>query len=79
MPTDLPNLLTISRIAAIPVLVVFAAVGQPWGDLAACLVFSAAGITDYFDGKIARERMSRAPSSAISGTRAKTASAAPRE
>ena len=56
MPTDLPNLLTISRIAAIPVLVVFAAVGQPWSDLAACLVFSAAGITDYFDGKIARDR-----------------------
>lgn len=56
MPTDLPNLLTISRIAAIPVLVIFAALGKPWGDLAACLVFSAAGITDYFDGKIARDR-----------------------
>lgn len=56
MPTDLPNLLTLSRIAAIPVLVVFAALGTPWGDMAACLVFSAAAITDYFDGKIARER-----------------------
>jgi len=56
MPTDLPNLLTISRIAAIPVLVTFAAIGTPWADMAACIVFSAAGITDYFDGKIARDR-----------------------
>ena len=56
MPTDLPNLLTISRIAAIPVLVAFAAIGTPWADMAACIVFSAAAITDYFDGKIARDR-----------------------
>jgi len=56
MPTDLPNLLTLSRIAAIPVLVVFASIGAPWADLFACIVFSAAAITDYFDGKIARER-----------------------
>ena len=56
MPTDLPNLLTISRIAAIPVLVAFAAIGAPWSDMAACIVFSAAGVTDYFDGKIARDR-----------------------
>lgn len=56
MPTDLPNLLTLSRIAAIPVLVAFAAIGTPWGDMASCVVFAAAGITDYFDGKIARDR-----------------------
>jgi cardiolipin synthase len=56
MPTDLPNLLTLSRIAAIPVLVVFAALGTAWGDMAACVVFALAGITDYFDGKIARDR-----------------------
>ncbi|MBR0674189.1 CDP-diacylglycerol--glycerol-3-phosphate 3-phosphatidyltransferase [Neoroseomonas soli] len=56
MPTDLPNLLTISRIAAIPVLVAFAAIGAPWSDMVACIVFSVAGITDYFDGKIARDR-----------------------
>jgi cardiolipin synthase (CMP-forming) len=56
MPTDLPNLLTLSRIAAIPVLVVLVALRHPWGDVAACAVFSAAAITDYFDGKIARER-----------------------
>ncbi len=56
MPTDLPNLLTLSRIAAIPLLVLLAALRTPWGDAAACLVFSVAAITDYFDGKIARER-----------------------
>jgi cardiolipin synthase len=56
MPTDLPNLLTISRIAAIPVLVALVAIGAPWADMAACVVFSAAAITDYFDGKIARDR-----------------------
>ena len=56
MPTDLPNLLTLSRIAAIPVLMALVALRHPWGDAAACAVFSAAAITDYFDGKIARER-----------------------
>ncbi len=56
MPTDLPNLLTLSRIAAIPVLVLLVALQDPWGDFAACVVFSAAAITDYFDGKIARDR-----------------------
>ncbi len=56
MPTDLPNLLTLSRIAAIPLLVVFAAIREPWADLAACIIFSVAAITDYFDGKLARSR-----------------------
>ncbi|WP_270937498.1 CDP-diacylglycerol--glycerol-3-phosphate 3-phosphatidyltransferase [Falsiroseomonas oryzae] len=56
MPTDLPNLLTLSRIAAIPVLVALVALRDPWADFAACVVFSAAAITDYFDGKLARER-----------------------
>jgi cardiolipin synthase len=56
MPTDLPNLLTLSRIAAIPLLVLLALIREPWADLAACVVFSAAAITDYFDGKIARDR-----------------------
>jgi len=54
MPTDLPNLLTLSRIAAIPVLVVVASLGTPSGDLAACIVFALAAITDYFDGRLAR-------------------------
>ncbi|MGA3401995.1 MAG: CDP-diacylglycerol--glycerol-3-phosphate 3-phosphatidyltransferase [Acetobacteraceae bacterium] len=56
MPTDLPNVLTLSRIAAIPLLVVLVALRLPAADLAACVVFSAAAITDYYDGKLARIR-----------------------
>ena len=56
MLTDLPNLLTLSRIAAIPVLVGLVALAHPFADLVACIVFSAAAITDYFDGKLARSR-----------------------
>jgi cardiolipin synthase len=56
MLTDLPNVLTLSRIAAIPLLVVLVAMNSQTGDLAACIIFSAAAITDYFDGKLARSR-----------------------
>jgi cardiolipin synthase len=56
MPTDLPNLLTFSRIAAIPLLVLLVALRHPATDLAACILFSAAAITDYYDGKLARSR-----------------------
>lgn len=56
MPTDLPNLLTLSRIAAIPLLVLLVALRGPWTDLLACIVFTAAAITDYLDGQIARNR-----------------------
>ena len=54
MPTDLPNVLTLSRIAAIPVLVLLVAIRGPACDLAACAVFSAAAVTDYLDGHFAR-------------------------
>jgi cardiolipin synthase (CMP-forming) len=47
MLTDLPNLLTLSRIAAIPLLVGLVAVRFPVTDFVACIVFSAAAITDY--------------------------------
>ncbi|MEA2790779.1 MAG: hypothetical protein QOG73_3185 [Acetobacteraceae bacterium] len=56
MLTDLPNVLTLSRIAAIPLMVALVAVGAPAGDLAACIIFVLAAITDYFDGKLARSR-----------------------
>jgi cardiolipin synthase len=61
MPTDLPNVLTLSRIAAIPLLVVLVALRMPAADLAACVVFSAAAITDYYDGKLARSRRQQSP------------------
>lgn len=56
MLTDLPNVLTLSRIAAIPVLVALVVAHGPATDLMACLVFIAAGVTDYLDGHIARAR-----------------------
>ncbi len=43
MLTDLPNLLTLSRIAAIPLLVACVAVRTPGGDLVATLLFARPG------------------------------------
>jgi cardiolipin synthase len=56
MLTDLPNILTLSRIAAIPLIVLLAGIGAPWGAFGAALIFTLAGITDYFDGRLARDR-----------------------
>ncbi len=54
MLTDLPNLLTLSRIIIIPVLVgLFYLEGDVWRWVSVVL-FSAAGVTDYFDGYLAR-------------------------
>lgn len=52
----LPNLLTMSRIALIPILVATFFVAAPWANWAAVALFSAAAITDYFDGYLARAR-----------------------
>ncbi len=57
MLTDLPNMLTLSRIAVIPVIVLLVAIGAPWSALTASLLFGAAGITDYLDGRLARDMM----------------------
>jgi cardiolipin synthase len=57
MLTDLPNLLTLSRIAVIPVLVLLVALEAPWANVAAAALFTAAGITDYLDGKLARDML----------------------
>jgi cardiolipin synthase (CMP-forming) len=56
MVTSLPNLLTLSRIVAIPLVVAtffFDDAGPRW---AACGLFVAAAVTDYFDGHLARSR-----------------------
>jgi cardiolipin synthase len=55
MLTDIPNILTLSRIAAIPILVLLVALAAPWTDLLAALLFAAAAITDYLDGRLARD------------------------
>lgn len=49
-----PNLLTLARIALIPVIVVVFLLPYSWSPPIACLVFGLAGITDWLDGYLAR-------------------------
>ncbi|MBK9069542.1 MAG: CDP-diacylglycerol--glycerol-3-phosphate 3-phosphatidyltransferase [Myxococcales bacterium] len=51
---ELPNLVTMLRIALIPLVLVFASKeGLSWG-IAACAVFVVAAVTDFLDGYLAR-------------------------
>ncbi|WP_310497204.1 CDP-diacylglycerol--glycerol-3-phosphate 3-phosphatidyltransferase [Sandarakinorhabdus sp.] len=52
--SSLPNLLTLSRILAVPGLVWLMWGNSQWEWLAAFILFAVAGITDYFDGYLAR-------------------------
>jgi cardiolipin synthase (CMP-forming) len=54
MLTSLPNLLTISRIAVIPVVVATFYLPELWSQWLACGLFVAACITDWLDGHFAR-------------------------
>lgn len=54
MLTSIPNLLTLSRIAVIPVLVALFWVDGNGARWIACVLFTIAGITDYLDGYLAR-------------------------
>jgi cardiolipin synthase len=61
MLTDLPNLLTLSRIGAIPILVALFYIDGDWVRWVACALFTAACLTDYFDGYVARARRQVSP------------------
>jgi CDP-diacylglycerol--glycerol-3-phosphate 3-phosphatidyltransferase len=52
--TNTPNLLTLLRIVFVPVIVGLLFLKDPTWDIVAGLLFTAASITDYFDGYIAR-------------------------
>lgn len=54
MPMTLPNLLTLLRVAAIPLLVVLFYFPEPVGTHWVAVLFAAAGITDWLDGYLAR-------------------------
>jgi cardiolipin synthase (CMP-forming) len=54
MLTSTPNLLTVSRIACIPVLVAVFYLDGDWARWVACAIFSVAATTDYVDGYLAR-------------------------
>ena len=51
----IPTLLTLLRIALIPVFVVFFYLPVSWAHIAATAIFSLAAITDWFDGYLARK------------------------
>ncbi len=53
---NLPNKLTIARIVMVPLYLVLLVWDFPFHYLAALVVFTAASLTDYFDGKIARSQ-----------------------
>ena len=52
---NIPNILTGFRILLIPVLVLVYYLPVSWNYTAACAVFLAAAVTDYFDGYLARK------------------------
>jgi CDP-diacylglycerol--glycerol-3-phosphate 3-phosphatidyltransferase/cardiolipin synthase len=54
-PYTIPNLLTGIRIVLIPAIVVLFYLPYPWADMACGLMFALAGITDSFDGYLARK------------------------
>jgi CDP-diacylglycerol--glycerol-3-phosphate 3-phosphatidyltransferase/cardiolipin synthase len=59
---QIPNILTIGRIVAIPVFVaLFYWTSNPWADPLAALVFILAAVTDWIDGYLARKLGSTTP------------------
>ena len=51
---NIPNTLTLARIAMIPVLVIVYYLPFSWSNLVACILFTLAAITDLLDGYLAR-------------------------
>ncbi|UWQ22479.1 CDP-diacylglycerol--glycerol-3-phosphate 3-phosphatidyltransferase [Jannaschia sp. W003] len=55
MTWNLPNILTVLRLAAAPgVAIMFLYFARPWADWFALVLFVSAAITDWFDGYLAR-------------------------
>jgi cardiolipin synthase (CMP-forming) len=54
MLTSLPNLLTLSRIVAVPLVILTFLLPAPTGPWLGCILFSLAAITDWLDGRLAR-------------------------
>lgn len=55
MPITAPMILTLIRIALIPVLVLFFYLPYEWSNIASMVVFVSAAITDWLDGYLARK------------------------
>ncbi len=54
MRYNIPNLLTLLRIALIPVFVVVFYLPNPWVHTATAAIFGLAAVTDWLDGYLAR-------------------------
>ena len=54
MNLTIPTILTLFRIALVPVLVVVFYWQHPWSNILACAVFVLGALTDWLDGWIAR-------------------------
>lgn len=61
MLTSTPNLLTLGRVALIPLLVACFYPAGDWARYLACVVFTVAATTDYFDGYLARVWRQQSP------------------
>jgi len=53
--TKLPTLLTLLRIALLPVIIVVFYLPYAWARPVSCLIFVIAGVTDWLDGYLARK------------------------
>jgi len=53
---NLPNILTLFRIALVPVVCFFIWLGDPLSSFISVILFATAGATDWFDGYLARRR-----------------------
>lgn len=53
---NLPNKITIARIALIPIVAALYLINFPYHEIAACVVFILCCCTDFIDGNIARKR-----------------------
>ena len=56
MRLNISNILTLTRIIVIPIIVACIYLKSPWYGWIAFILFCLAGITDYFDGYLARLR-----------------------
>ena len=61
MPYTIPNILTILRIALIPLMIVAYLSQMPYAMPLAALIFGLAGITDWLDGYLARKLNQTSP------------------
>lgn len=55
MNLNIPNILTLTRIAAIPVIVMVFYLPFSWANVATAAIFAIAGFTDWLDGYLARK------------------------